>query len=62
MKTKLWKITCIAGPSILIGLIAGEYELWPAFLAFGCWIWGLHFRDAFAPAPIKREIRIIQED
>lgn len=62
MKTKLWKAACIGCPALLIGVIASDYGLWPAALSFGCWVWGLHYRDAFAAPPIKHEIRIIQED
>lgn len=62
MKTKLWKAACIGFPALLIGLSAGEHGFWAAALSFTCWVWGIHFRDAFAPPPIKHEIRIIQED
>lgn len=62
MKTKLWKAACIGSPALMIGVIASGYGLWPAVLSFGCLAWGLHIRDAFAPGPIKHEIRIIQED
>ena len=62
MKTKLWKAACIGLPATLIGCIAWDYGLWVAVLSFGCWVWGLHFRDAFAPDPAKHEIRITRED